>query len=299
MVFNMINFEILGAICAMPAFMFLAAQGWIWLVVAFVSFPVVYNVLKHRVIHNKRRSRFFATWSVMSFFFLLAVFELEVVPYLEILFSENLALMIFVAIMCVFIFLVKSSSQPASFSPYSNNGLTTKIDLSKRTRCEVCCSVMPLRTYHCDLCGYCIHKRDHHSIWLDICIGSRNQKYFLGALVASLCACLYSSNLTLTTICHPFLLGGFLLMPNDCSDVYGDIHMAICFVSAIYTLMIAVYVLYLLLLQLYLLCYNSTCQEWKQGQMGVYNKGFYEKSGRVLESSYALGTDKLTSFQNS
>ncbi|GIY98640.1 palmitoyltransferase [Caerostris extrusa] len=128
----------------------------------------------------------------------------------------------------------------------------------KKVRCELCACVQPARTYHCDLCGVCVHKRDHHSIWLDTCIGSKNQKYFMGALVALLFCCFYSSNLTLTTICHPTLMGGLLLVPDDCSDVFGDIHIAICFVSSVYTLMIAALGIFLLFQQLWLVSHNTT-----------------------------------------
>ena len=68
-----------------------------------------------------------------------------------------------------------------------------------------------------------INKSFNYPYRLDICIGSRNHKFFIAALIALLASCLYSSNLTLTTICHPTLVGGLVLMPDDCSDVFGDI----------------------------------------------------------------------------
>jgi len=270
---QIMELEIIAAFCLMPLTMLIAAQGWAWLALTFIFFPLAFLWYYYKILYCKKRTRFFLAWSTISFFFLLAVFELEVVPYLEILFMENFLLMFFLAVMCLSIFLVKSNSQPASFSAHSNELILSKNDQMKKSRCEICSTFQPVRTYHCDLCGYCIHKRDHHSVWLDICIGSRNQKFFIAALLALLASCFYSSNLTLTTICHPTLFAGFLLMPDDCSDVFGDIHIAICFVSAVYTLMIAGIGLYHLFLQMWLICYNSTFQEWKQGQLGVYSNG--------------------------
>lgn len=271
--------------------MLIAAQGWTWVTIVFIVTPLLFLWYYYKTLYCKKRTRFFLAWSTISFFFLLGVFELEVVPYLEIMFMENFALMCFVATTGLFIFLVKSNSQPASFSAVELS--LPKTDQLKKTRCDICSTLQPVRTYHCDLCGYCIHKRDHHSIWLDICIGSRNQKYYIVALIALLASCLYSSNLTLTTICHPTLLGGVLLMPEDCSDVFGDIHIAICFVSAVYTLMIAALGFYHVFLQIWLICYNSTFLEWKQGQLGVYSKGLFKNFmefsvGRTWSSYYGM-----------
>ncbi|GIY09168.1 palmitoyltransferase [Caerostris darwini] len=183
--------------------------------------------------------------------------------------------MCFVASMCLCVFVVKSNVQPTLPIVNTSERNASKAELMKKVRCELCACVQPARTYHCDLCGVCVHKRDHHSIWLDTCIGSKNQKYFMGALVALLFCCFYSSNLTLTTICHPTLMGGLLLIPDDCSDVFGDIHIAICFVSSVYTLMIAALGIFLLFQQLWLVTHNTTYQEWQQGQMGLYSKGCF------------------------
>ncbi|XP_035229580.1 palmitoyltransferase ZDHHC23-like [Stegodyphus dumicola] len=267
------DFEVIAAFCFMPLLMLVAAQGWAWMICAFTCLPLVLVLYYYKMLASKTRTRFFLAWSIVSFFFLLAVFELEVVPYLEILFSENFVLMCFVATMCIFVYLVKTNSQPASLSAQATERATNKADQTKKVKCEICSCIQPARTNHCDLCGYCIHKRDHHSVWLDICIGSRNQRYFIIALIALAIACFYSSNLTLTTICHPTLVGGLILLPDDCSDVFGDIHIAVCFVSAIYTLMIAGFSLYLLLQQLWFVCHNSTFEEWKQGQLGLYSNG--------------------------
>lgn len=36
----------------------------------------------------------------------------------------------------------------------------------------------PPRTSHCDICGVCIEKMDHHCPWLGTCIGKKNYKQF-------------------------------------------------------------------------------------------------------------------------
>ena len=42
--------------------------------------------------------------------------------------------------------------------------------------CESCDIFRPLRTSHCNLCGICCMKFDHHCIWLGTCVGKRNYK---------------------------------------------------------------------------------------------------------------------------
>lgn len=58
---------------------------------------------------------------------------------------------------------------------------------------------------------------------LDCCIGSSNLKWYLRCLFFSAIAFIYGSNLTMTSVCHPFKLIGTVLLPDDCSDVYHQL----------------------------------------------------------------------------
>jgi hypothetical protein len=39
--------------------------------------------------------------------------------------------------------------------------------------------VKPARSKHCELCGFCVEKFDRHSMWINNCVGAKNQKYYL------------------------------------------------------------------------------------------------------------------------
>ncbi|CAK56241.1 unnamed protein product (macronuclear) [Paramecium tetraurelia] len=45
--------------------------------------------------------------------------------------------------------------------------------------CKTCQSYKPLRAHHCSQCKQCVFRMDHHCMWLNICIGMQNYKYFM------------------------------------------------------------------------------------------------------------------------
>jgi len=58
---------------------------------------------------------------------------------------------------------------------------------------------------------------------LDCCVGSSNLRWYVSCLFFSAIAFIYGSNLTMTSVCHPFILIGTILLPDDCSDVYHQL----------------------------------------------------------------------------
>ncbi|XP_017854036.1 palmitoyltransferase ZDHHC23 isoform X1 [Drosophila busckii] len=134
--------------------------------------------------------------------------------------------------------------------------------------CEICRKVTPSRAYHCAACGSCVKRRWHHSYWLNCCIGERNLRSYIVCLFLSECALLLGANLTLTAVCHPFLvvrmLGIPLLLPDDCSEVFEQFELGIAFVVAGYALLIAGYIAVVLCRQLYLCWRDASPPEYKR-----------------------------------
>lgn len=45
--------------------------------------------------------------------------------------------------------------------------------------CSECDDIKPIRTRHCSVCNRCVFQIDHHSPWVNNCIGLENQRFYL------------------------------------------------------------------------------------------------------------------------
>ena len=52
--------------------------------------------------------------------------------------------------------------------------------------CFYCKVIKSMRTFHCQVCGKCVEKFDHHCIYINNCLGYRNHKYFFLFLLSML-----------------------------------------------------------------------------------------------------------------
>ncbi|XP_022090906.1 palmitoyltransferase ZDHHC23-like [Acanthaster planci] len=124
--------------------------------------------------------------------------------------------------------------------------------------CDVCGLMRPERAGHCRICSHCVHRLDHHCVWIDSCVGAGNHRSFLLAALLFVMGGLWGGYLSLDHLCSLQLHQ----MP-DCSAVYSDRRTALVFVSVIYTLFAVSCVLVLLLQQFHLITHNWTYRERK------------------------------------
>lgn len=52
-----------------------------------------------------------------------------------------------------------------------------------KRKCHGCMVYKPDRVHHCQVCGQCVLRMDHHCPWIANCVGFRNYKFFLLVLV--------------------------------------------------------------------------------------------------------------------
>ncbi|XP_073668061.1 putative palmitoyltransferase ZDHHC13 isoform X3 [Paramisgurnus dabryanus] len=63
--------------------------------------------------------------------------------------------------------------------------------LDPRIFCTSCMMTKPMRASHCFSCNTCVAKQDHHSIWINGCIGARNHTFFVLFLAALNFLCIW------------------------------------------------------------------------------------------------------------
>ncbi|KAK4875881.1 hypothetical protein RN001_012303 [Aquatica leii] len=169
---------------------------------------------------------------------LLLIFEFLVVPFLEILIHENviLILIVIVCFICVRISRARTARFQHLDSEVGDRGKTQN---------------------HCSLCNVTVPEKDYHCFWIDTCVGSHNRRLTLLAAALAIISLLYNANLTLTTVCHPFVIYKTILLPDDCSEVYEQFEYSLCFSAAVYSMCIAVLITFLFIYRILLISFKT------------------------------------------
>jgi DHHC palmitoyltransferase len=66
-----------------------------------------------------------------------------------------------------------------SLLKYRNKTIGALDAASWISTCSECVDLKPLRTRHCSVCNRCVFDLDHHSPWVNNCLGLENQRFYL------------------------------------------------------------------------------------------------------------------------
>lgn len=133
---------------------------------------------------------------------------------------------------------------------------------SKRTRiqCALCDVDVSVGTRHCSVCRKCVVGFDHHCVYLNTCIGSRNYPLFIALLTCTIV--LVTSQLTVT------------VYAMDCVRRRGDTATVVFVASlSVLPLLQLVSMLVLAFFHTYISCKGLRTYEWL--------RSFHERSSRL------------------
>ncbi|KAI0835093.1 zf-DHHC-domain-containing protein [Hypoxylon sp. FL0890] len=66
--------------------------------------------------------------------------------------------------------------------------------------CRTCGLLKPARSKHCSVCKRCVHKMDHHCVFINNCVGYGNQHYFILLLLSTAVLTLYGGLIGLVIV---------------------------------------------------------------------------------------------------
>lgn len=68
--------------------------------------------------------------------------------------------------------------------------------------CSECDQVKPVRTRHCSVCNRCVFQLDHHSPWINNCVGLDNHRFYLLFLLYTMLGIIYNLMTIIATWNH-------------------------------------------------------------------------------------------------
>ncbi|KAM9372400.1 palmitoyltransferase ZDHHC4 [Phaethornis superciliosus] len=102
--------------------------------------------------------------------------------------------------------IITKSNHASLVKVYAYDGVL----FQKGILCPTCNMEKPARSKHCSFCGVCVHRLDHHCVWLNNCIGALNARYFLLYLCTLTAMAAAITSITAALLSHLVLLSGMM-----------------------------------------------------------------------------------------
>lgn len=127
-----ISLEACVSVILVPAFLLIASISPIWTVISACTMIIFLTYVKCRLSKSHPKMKFFSAWMNTSFVTVYLIFQFVVIPFLQILWEENVALSVLIAI--------------AYFSFWKTKARRTVDSLSKN--CLYCMTQVPSDSRH-------------------------------------------------------------------------------------------------------------------------------------------------------
>ncbi|XP_059509962.1 palmitoyltransferase ZDHHC4 [Stegostoma tigrinum] len=142
----------------------------------------------HRFVHQ--RNSFFLVLHLLLEVAVYGEYSWEVLPYcMELGFGHSVLLLPYILVLGkMYFFYLCCTRDPGTISPSNHKQLLKVytydgILYHQSHICPTCELTKPARSKHCRVCNRCVHRFDHHCVWVNNCIGALNIRYFLLYLV--------------------------------------------------------------------------------------------------------------------
>uniref|UniRef100_A0A671LBX6 Palmitoyltransferase n=1 Tax=Sinocyclocheilus anshuiensis TaxID=1608454 RepID=A0A671LBX6_9TELE len=172
-VFSVVVVGAIGSILDMKT------ESWLLKGVLLVCVIAVINLTSRQLATVAVRSLIPSTGLMASIFWMVVTWGLWFFATVQMLFTVNITALLYY-------YLRSCRTDPGIVKATEEE--------KKKVRTDSGCDWLmrkPMRANHCFSCNACVAKQDHHSIWINGCIGARNHPYFVLFLVALSFLCMW------------------------------------------------------------------------------------------------------------